>query len=418
MKRARLVQWGVGILAVCLVTSACGGDDSSSSSSAAPSSGPALSGAPIKIGFAVSETGVQSSSTAASVPTAEAWADQINNTGGLGGRPVEIVVADTKNNAGSAQAAVRGLVEDQQIVAMLLSDSVAEGAVGDYLQQQNIPVIGAAGYKADVWNGLSNFFTTAPNAGMVVQSLATSGKAADAKVLSAGVCAESATCADDASKALAPAAAANDMKYGGAVTISATAANYTAECLNFNKQNADYVALLVTVDTSVRVMTDCIQQGFDGTFGTSSTSFNPTEYGKVAGMKMAGTLNGFPWWADSEPVKKFRDALDTYKSGTDYTSTSATTTWSSLELFRTALGSNTADVTRQSVFDGYYSLKDETLGGLLPQPVTFTKGQPSPQIKCFWQFKFNAGDDSPELLAPSGESGNGDSGDLATACAA
>jgi branched-chain amino acid transport system substrate-binding protein len=134
-------------------------------------------------------------------------------------------------------------------------------------------------------------------------------------------------------------------------------------------------------------------------------------------MKMIGTLNGFPWWADAAPVERFRTAMEKYEGDTDIASTSTTTVWASLELFKKALGEDTATVDRASVTTAYSAIKDETLDGLLPQPITFTEGAAAPVVNCFWQYDFSAGDENPKLLAPKGESGNGASGDLATACA-
>lgn len=413
VRTRRMVRAGAVIAAASLVLAACGSSDSGGS---AADEGSKLDGKPIKIGFAVSLTGPQSSSTAGSEAAAKAWAQQTNADGGLGGRPVEIVVEDTKNNASAAQAAAKKLVEQDDIVAMMVTDSVAEGAVGEYLDSQNIPIIGSGGYNQDVWNKLPNFYTQSANSLVVIQSLLTAAVATDAKEFVAAVCAETATCAEGADAVFGPGTEAAGLGYGGFVKVSSTAANYTAECLSFNKKKADFITVLVPVDTAVRVMSDCVQQGYKGAFATSSTSFNPSKYGKISGMKMIGTLNGFPWWADAAPVKRFRDAMDKYESDTDIASTSTTTVWASLELFKKALGDDTASVTRDSVFAAYGGIKDETLDGLLPQPITYTKGQAAPVVNCFWQYDFKAGDKNPTLIAPQGESGNGATGDLATAC--
>lgn len=412
VRTRRTTRATVAIAALALVLAACGDSEGADT----VDEGAKLDGEPIKIGFAVSLTGPQSSSTAGSAPAAQAWAQQTNADGGINGRPVEIVVVDTKNNASAAQAAAKKLVEDEDIVAMMVTDSVAEGAVGEYLQGEDIPVIGSGGYNQDVWNKLPSFLTQSPNSLVVIQSLLTAAVASDASEFAAAVCAESATCAEGADAVFGPGTEAAGLGYGGYVKVTTSAANYTAECLSFNEKDADYIAVLVPVDTAVRVMSDCVQQGYEGAFATSSTSFNPTKYGEIPGMNMIGTLNGFPWWADDPQVQRFRDAMDKYESDTDIASTSTTTVWTSLELFKKALGADTDTVTRDSVFASYYALKDETLDGLLPQPITYTEGQPAPVVNCFWQYDFTAGDENPELLPPTGESGNGASGDLATAC--
>ncbi len=409
MQRKDLRRLGIGLAAMSIVLAGCG-DDGDSDTSAG------LEGDPIKIGVAISETGPLASSVESAVGAARAWARQTNEDGGLGGRPVEIVIEDTKGEAGAAQAAVRSLVEDDGVVALVLADAVAEGSVAEYIAGQDIPVIGAGGYAPSVWNGTPNFFAVSPNSATVITSLVTAAAAADAQNFSSAVCAESATCASDASQVFEPSTQASGLSYSGYVTVNATQSSYTAECLGFQEQDADFIALLLSVDTNVRVMQDCVAQGYEGVFGTSSSSFNPVEYSAISGMRMVGTLNGFPWWADDPQVERYRSALEEYESDTNPASTSGTTMWSSLELFKKAIGDDTADISRESVLASYYALQDETLDGLLPSPVTFSEGQPSPSVDCFWQYDYTAGDENPTLLAPSGESGNGAEGDLATAC--
>jgi branched-chain amino acid transport system substrate-binding protein len=403
--------WLVGLAALGLLLAGCGDDGE------ADDAAQGLTGDPIRIGLAVAESGPQASSNESTVGAAEAWVEQTNADGGLGGRPVEIVTVDTQNDAAAAQAAVKELINQDDVVAMLLVDPVAEGPVSQFVEDADIPVIGAGGYAQDVWNSLPNFFTNSNNSLTVITSEIYAAAAADATVFGAAVCAETATCAEGANAVFGPNADALGVTYAGAITVGASAANYTAECLNFIEKKADAISMIIPVDTSLRLMTDCIQQGYDGIFATAAGSFDTEKFKQIQGAHIVGTLNGFPWWVDDAPVKRFRDAMEKYSPDTLYEHTSATTTWASLELFKKAIGTDTTDVSRDSVFAAYRSIKDETLDGLLPQPLTFTDGQPSPAVECFWQIDYTTGDDHPELIAPSGASGNGADGDLATACA-
>lgn len=425
-KISRRMAAPVALLSVGVLVAAC--SSSSGSSSSAASSAPAASesaasseaaapaGAPIRIGYAISQSGALASSVEAATPAANAWASWINENGGIAGRPVEIVFADTKGDAAATQTEVSNLVENEKVDALILSDAITESAIGEYLGKQNIAIIGAGGYAAPVWETIPNFFAIAPTAGIVVTSEVAASAANGAKTIGAAVCAEAATCESDAKAALEPTAAAFKMNYVGAVKVKATAPNYTAECLSFKEKGADVIALLVGADTGTRVMQDCVAQGVDVTFATSSTSFNPTKFASIAGVKMVGTLNGFPWWADAAPAQQFRDAMSTYAAGTDYASSSATLVWSSLELFKKVAGGISGEINRESVLAGYNTVSGETLDGLLPAPVTFTAGKPSPAIKCFWSWTWAAGDENPASIAPTGTSGNGATGDLATSC--
>jgi branched-chain amino acid transport system substrate-binding protein len=83
-------------------------------------------------------------------------------------------------------------------------------------------------------------------------------------------------------------------------------------------------------------------------------------------------------------VVTFRDAMSAAGlSEDDYASSTATGAWSGLQLVAKASADLPEEPTKDDVLDGLYSLKDETLDGLLA-PVTFTRGQPAPPRDCFW----------------------------------
>lgn len=429
LNRARLLG-PIALIGATLVLAACGSSSSSDSSSAAPdastaassaapeasSSAAAPTGTPIRIGYALSQSGPLASSTEAATPAAEAWADWVNASGGINGHPVEIVFADTKGDATATQAEITKLVETEKVDALLLSDAITESAVGEYLGKAGIPIIGASGYAASLWETIPNFFATSMTGATVITSEVVAAATSGAKTIGAVVCAEAASCASDAKAVIGPTAEAQGMTYTGPIAVKGAAPNYTAECLSMQEKGADVITLIVAPDTGLRVMQDCVAQGVATQFGVSSTSFTPDKFSVIDGLKMIGTLNGFPWWADAPAAQTFRDAMAQYQPDANYKNTSATTTWTSLELFHKVAGGISGDITRDSIIAGYNSVKDETLEGLLPVPVTFTAGQPSTPISCFWQWTWAAGDENPTLLPPTGASGNGATGDLATAC--
>lgn len=205
--------------------------------------------------------------------------------------------------------------------------------------------------------------------------------------------------------------------YVGLIKVASTATDFTAQCLAMKQDGADYIYMAVAPQGAARLMQQCIQQGYTGLFSAEASSFLPALYSPIKGLTMVGTLNGFPWWVNSAPVETYRSAMTKYvSSSVDWQTSASTATWASLELLGTALSSHTGDVTRQTILDAMYSIKDQTLGGLLPQPVTYTAGQAAAAVNCFWQFKFVSGETNPILIPPTGTSGNGASGDLATAC--
>src|SRR5690606_25228621 len=138
----------------------------------------------------------------------------------------------------------------------------------------------------------------------------------------------------------------------------------------------------------------------------------------VEGLVLGGGLNGFPWWADAPPVQQFRDVMAEFAPDADYRSPAPTSTWAALELFRKTITdygpAGDEPVAASDVLAAYFQVTDETLDGLLPQPITFTEGTTAqPRIDCFWLFLM---EDGEFASLQAGDSGNGVEGDLQTSC--
>jgi branched-chain amino acid transport system substrate-binding protein len=207
---------------------------------------------------------------------------------------------------------------------------------------------------------------------------------------SAGVaaCAEVDSCAQ-AAPVFEGAVKKLNIKYTGLVKFAQSATSFTAECLQFVNKQTEFIQLSGGGNAAVRLYNDCVQQGFSGYFGASAGSVTPDLYGADKKIKLAGGLNGFPWWVDAAPVKQFRDVMAAGNVGEDkYGNPGATATYASLELFRKALENAKATLpanpTRADVIKAYGTVKNETLGGLLAQPTTYAANKPAPPVKCFW----------------------------------
>jgi branched-chain amino acid transport system substrate-binding protein len=208
------------------------------------------------------------------------------------------------------------------------------------------------------------------------------------------------------------------MKAVGYVAVSYSDPNYTAPCLELINKKADFIYLGTSTGAVLRIVPECIAQGFTGSFGISHNSFLPKDLEKFNSLKVVGGLYGFPWWADAPAAKQYRDVLKKYGSSAANPDTvTSTNVWSALELFRKAMTDHgpAADkaVTSADVINAYHQVKDETLDGLLPQPLTFAADGPQPLIKCFWMFSMQNG---KVKALQSGTAGNGVSGDLASTC--
>lgn len=408
------------LAAAVIVLSACSSSISGStagSSSApappAPSAQTTLTGTEIRIGFIDALTG-RNTQGAASATLSAAWAKWVNANGGIGGHPVTVIVEDSKNDPGTAQSVVQDLVQNQHVVAIMIDDTTAEASIAPYVAAHHIPMIGGFGVSPATWSTLPNWFTMSTTVPTFIYMGAAAAAATGSTSFGAATCTDTATCA-----AVGPlyktSSKAEGLKFAGVVGMPDAAASYTAQCLTLIQAGANSIVLSIPPDTASFVVNDCTQQGYKGSYVLSGSTFNQSEFTSDKGTTFVGGLNAFPWWSSAPPVRQFRDVMAQYAPSLDYRDAATTVTWTTLELFRKALGNPTGDVTPASVIKAYDALHGETLDGLLPQPLTFTAGKPAPPVNCFWLYKYTGGDADP-VSVHTGASGNGAQGDLTSTC--
>lgn len=423
--RRRRVLIGAVLAGVTMAVSACGSSGSGGSGGSTSAASVAPTGTPIKIGVAGAQTGVLASLAAPGIGAAKAWADFVNDRGGVDGHPVKLYISDTQSNPTAGLAAAQTLVQTDGVAAMVVHDPAAEAAIAPYLQQRKIPLLGV-GYSASVYGagkgapGLSNVYS--PAASIVAQNVGTvfAAKALNQDSLGLALCTSSPACAQ-ATALFAKTSPGLGLKFTGSVNVAAGAASYVGQCVHFLTTKTNFIGLISDSATAQLVANACIQQGFKGIFGAESSTVVLADLAKAPGATYAGNIQGFPWWITNPAVEDFRGAMKKYAPSTDHRSALSTATWSTLQLLAKAVTNSgqgpKAQITSQSLAQAYGTIKNETLGGLLPAPITYTVGKAAEQPSCFWMYKYKAGDADPTLIPAQGTSGNGQSGDLATTCA-
>jgi branched-chain amino acid transport system substrate-binding protein len=394
---------------------ACGNDDASTSQSGAPS-GPALTGTPIKIGYAASLSGPQAQNGLDGKGVAHAWQEYTNANGGILGHPVKVEVVDTKNSLPGAVSTIKRFQSDDSFDAIMLTDLVADTQLSSTVKGTDIAVLSGGGSGDQLWATTPGAFQNVSGGEYVQKAYAKAAQAGGAKSYAVLACEEVASCASNAQGSLDYGEGLG-MKAGGVGTISASATDYTAQCLSLQGKKVDAIGMLLGYTTATRLMTNCIQQGYEGLFSAANSGFDQKAFGSISGAKVVGSTQGFPWYVDDANVKIYVDAMKRYSSDAGYQSGNSTAIWSTLQLLKKAVeDAKPAEIDRTTVMDALYQVKDETLDGLLPQPTTFTKGQASPPVTCSWLFTFNAGDDDPTAIAPESAPGNKADGDLGSTC--
>ena len=418
--RRRTTIAGAAVLAVAMLA-AC----SSSSKTASPSTDatsttvssgttlptlPAPTGTPLKIAYMLDASGPQGPGQGdVATKVAKAWVAYANSHGGVAGHPVELTVKDTAGDPAAGQSDAAALVADKSTIAVMLTDASGESSYAKTLSDGGLPVVGGLGYYPTVWGALPNVFAIATTFPAVVNMQAAELAQVGGKKAGAAYCAEVDSCV--AAGALYGAAVKKlNLTYTGGVKVSVSAPDFTAQCLQFINSNTDVIQFSASASVGARMWQDCKQQGYTGWFGASAGTVTPALYADAPEIKLTGTLDAFPWWTNNPEVKQFRDVMAAEGvSDKDFGAPAATATYASLELFKKALEGAKATLpaspTRENVIAAYGAVKNENLGGLLPQPLSFTAGKPSPLVNCFWLFKYEnskfSGGETPSCDTPS-----------------
>lgn len=383
-RRNRANWLAASMVALALSATACGGGTEAASDG----------NAPIKIGVMVDKSGPTQSVERNVPPVLEAWADDVNASGGIIGRQVEIDVRDTRGDAPTAVSIAEEFIADESYAAVISASTGTDGAVGETLAESGLPVIGGHGYHPEVWGKLKNWFpveTTFPGS---ANGAIYAAKADNATKVGTVLCGDSPACLA-AAPIFEKASRAIGLNYTGHLQVLQNAPNYTAECLELINRDVSHIMLAAQASISARVAQDCLKQGFDGRFVVQAGTVVPEIY-NIPGIKLTGTVISFPWWGDSPAVQHFRSVMEAHNiEPATYGMTVASATWATGELLKKALTDTPVPagqpVTRQDVLKAYGAIKNETLDGLVPNPLTFTADQPAPLNQCFWLYRAENG---------------------------
>jgi branched-chain amino acid transport system substrate-binding protein len=348
----------------------------------------------IVIGAAIGTSGSNGAAQIAGAYAAQAWESWVNEEmGGINGHPVKVVIKDVKGDPATALAVSKDLVDNDKIIAAVGSaDSATETQWSKPFIDAKVPVIGGNCYLNAVCNGQVGFFQISTSLPAVSQVQVIAGKAIGATKMgriSTGTVAVS-QAADGIYK---PVADNVSLAFIGSTPIDPANPSFAATCLLQKSSGVDYVQLSLAASVAFRVIADCKAQDYAPAWGASGGSFDEDLLGPLTnnGAVFTGGINAFPWWVNTAPVKQFRDVMAKYAAGKAYRNPSSTGTWAALELFRKVMANASANPTKEEVMAAMFNVKNETLGGLLPKPLTFTAGQTSPLIPCYWLYKMEKG---------------------------
>src|SRR5690606_28525221 len=123
--------------------------------------GPAVAQEPIRIGALYNVTGGMSSLDGPSLRGAELAAKQINEGGGVLGRPLELIAIDTRTDQQETAKAAQRVLSDGVVAGIGMSDTTFVMAAAPLFQEEGIPFVtsGATHPELPQWVGDHMFMT-------------------------------------------------------------------------------------------------------------------------------------------------------------------------------------------------------------------------------------------------------------------
>jgi branched-chain amino acid transport system substrate-binding protein len=366
------------------------------------------SSAPIKIGLVCSCTGPLASA-GADVPAAyKAWADSVNAAGGINGHKISVIQKDDESNPTTSVTIVHTFVETDHVVA-ILDDSNNDAAWSTYVQQQKVPVVGMD-TSTEAYYTNPDFYPEGQTEDSLFSGIIQAVKQAGGSGTKFALfyCAEAVQC----QQGIAPLQAAAKGAGESVVTtqeVSASAPNYTAQCLAAQQAGATVIFTADTQTVDEKIIQDCYTQGYKPKVVIDGEILLPS-FLKTAGIDEDTyfTVPNFPYFAKSPAITAMNKAFDKYAPGlrkdVNY-GEFPDEAWMAGKLFQAGaaagnLGAAGKAPTSAQLTKGLNSLKGETLGGLAP-PLTFTAGKPHPVDCWYWAVLKNGKYSTPLGLKPA-----------------
>ncbi len=374
----------VATASLCLT--GCGGSDNAGTGGQTP----------VKVAL----LGTFSGPVASNLPTAkavvEAWQKYINDKGGLDGHPVDLTVKDTAGVTGTNVTAAKQAISEGAVAILDFDNDLQWVKLAD---QAGVPVVSATSTGAMV-SKRTFPVVNSPSAQtlQILQAARTFGpKFAMAYAAEAPVAAQ-----------YAQQMAALGQTLGVSVAVSAKVSSsqpdYTAFCQSVKASGAQSYFVGLSTEIAKKVTDQCYQQGlripqviFGGQTPRSWVS-DPAYQGSVTQDVIAPFFD-----TDIPGVAKYRDAMEKYLPnlpGSEDDASTGAQGWALTQMLEYAVQHGDG-VTRDDIFTGLYTAKDETLNGLIA-PVTYVEGETT-HVNCgfLWKIDNNTFAPGPDGTKPT-----------------
>jgi branched-chain amino acid transport system substrate-binding protein len=324
-------------------------------------------------------------------PAIRAWVADVNSRGGLAGHPVRVIMVDDGGDPARAQSAVRQMVEKDKVIAFLYPYAIGTLVpVLPYLEEKGIPVLGQMGAEtlADYSAAVFQPFMAADKGtawGFVKAILAQTDK----RKLGIFWCREVAACAlvKDGIKKITPYEGVN-VVYD--TQISFAQPDYTAEVLGAQRAGVEVLITFADIATVNRVGQSAHRQSYRPVLSATHNMQHRDVFSYQADLDGLLSYTRIPPY-DSPKMADYRRAMSTYQpkaplaelGGAGYVMGKL------LEVKIAPLLDD--DPTPAELTEAMYTLRGETLGGILP-PITFPRAKDRSEVNlCVIPVTFKGG---------------------------
>lgn len=340
---------------------ACGSSHHSASSNAthaSTNSGSSTTVSPIKVGLICSCTGAFAQADTPKADVYKAWVRSTNASGGINGHLIQLTTENDADVPGTSLSEISTLISDHVDAIVDISD---------------VDIVWAKQVQSA---GITNF----------------------------GIfyCAEAVAC-QQAIPLLRDAGKALGVPLVYQTSVSATAPNYTAQCVAARQKQVKAIQISDVTQIAQRIGTDCATQNYDPVYIAEGAIYSDV-FTTTAGLKN-DSLFAFPtapYFYQIPAYVAMDQAVDKYYPGlrNNPTEWAQQTTWGwpagelLLEAVKAGGLTRNDTPTPAEIVKGLAALKGTTLDGMSP-PLTFTPGQPH-SVNCWFTGRVQNG--TPQLL--------------------
>jgi ABC-type branched-subunit amino acid transport system substrate-binding protein len=254
-------------------------------------------GGPIKVGLLLPFTGQYDWVGANVQPVAQMIADEVNQSGGIGGRDIVLSQGDTEGTVDAGFTAAQKLVNVDNAVALLGPTSLSFSGSKQLIQDTGVPMVSpTAGTTALDRAGTKYFFRTVPSDSLGGRAIARAATDAQYLARAKGFTAPVLMVAKSpAMVSFESPLQTSFEKYGTPLKATLEYApgkpSYRSEVQGALSHDPDVIVLVGTPEDSVRIMQAAFQAGYQGTWFVTQDQTN-ADFIKLATPQLANGIYG------------------------------------------------------------------------------------------------------------------------------